>query len=166
MYAYKNIVLNIGICVCIHTQSCSLLLFSHKVVSYSFEIPWILAHQTPLSVGFPRQEYWSGSPFPSPGDLPKPGIKPKCHYCAVLSQSVVSDFLQPCGLQPPRFLCSWGFSRQRYRGGLPCPAPGDLPNPGIKLRSPALQDDSSPSKPPGKPKNTGVDSQSLLQRIF
>ena len=34
------------------------------------------AHQAPLSMGFPRQEYWSGLPFPSPGDLPNPGIKP------------------------------------------------------------------------------------------
>ena len=33
-------------------------------------------HQAPLSIGFPRQEYWSGLPFPSPGDLPNPGIKP------------------------------------------------------------------------------------------
>ena len=34
------------------------------------------AHQTPLSMGFPRQEYWSGFPFPSPGNLPDPGIEP------------------------------------------------------------------------------------------
>ena len=37
--------------------------------------PWTVAHQVPLSMGFPRQEYWSGLPFPSPGDLPHPGIK-------------------------------------------------------------------------------------------
>ena len=35
------------------------------------------AHQDPLSMGFPRQEYWSGLPFPSPGDLPNPGIEPE-----------------------------------------------------------------------------------------
>ena len=40
-------------------------------------ILWTVAHQVPLSMGFPRQEYWSGLPFPSPGDLPDPGIKPK-----------------------------------------------------------------------------------------
>ena len=45
-------------------------------------------------------------------------------------------------------------------------APGDLPNPGIKPKSPPLQVDSLPSKPPGKPKNTGVGSLSLLQGIF
>ena len=39
--------------------------------------PWIVACQSPLSMGFPRQEYWSGLPFPSPGDLWDPGIKPR-----------------------------------------------------------------------------------------
>ena len=38
---------------------------------------WTVAHQAPLSIGFFRQEYWSGLPFPSPGDLPDPGIKLK-----------------------------------------------------------------------------------------
>ena len=38
--------------------------------------PWTVAHQALLSMGFPRQEYWSELPFPSPGDLPDPGIKP------------------------------------------------------------------------------------------
>ena len=38
--------------------------------------PWAVAHQTPPSMGFFRQEYWSGLPFPSPGDLPDPGIEP------------------------------------------------------------------------------------------
>ena len=42
----------------------------------SLVTPWTIAHQAPLSVGFPRQEYWSGFPFPSPGDLPDPGIRP------------------------------------------------------------------------------------------
>ena len=39
--------------------------------------PWTVAHQAPLSMGFSRQEYWSGLPFPSPGDLPSPGIEPR-----------------------------------------------------------------------------------------
>ena len=38
--------------------------------------PWTIAHQSPLSVGFSRQEYWSELPFPSPGNLPDPEIKP------------------------------------------------------------------------------------------
>ena len=38
---------------------------------------WTVAHQAPPSMGFSRQEYWSGLPFPSPGDLPNPGIEPR-----------------------------------------------------------------------------------------
>ena len=41
-----------------------------------FVIPWPVAHKAPLSMGFCWQEYWSGVPFPTPGDLPHPGIKP------------------------------------------------------------------------------------------
>jgi len=40
-------------------------------------IAWTVAIQAPLSMGFPRQEYQSGLPFPSPGDLPNPGIEPR-----------------------------------------------------------------------------------------
>ena len=50
------------------------LLFSHLVVSDSFATPWTVAHQAPLSMGFPRQEYWRS---PSPGGLPDLGVKPK-----------------------------------------------------------------------------------------
>ena len=46
--------------------------------------------------------------------------------------SVASGSLQHHGLQPARLLCPWGFPRQEYWSGLPCPPPGDLPNPGIK----------------------------------
>ena len=67
--------------------------------------PWTVAHQAPLSMGFSRQEYWSGLPFPSPGDLPDPGIKP---------------------------------------------------------RSPALQEDALTSEPPGKPSHTKARPISML----
>ena len=50
--------------------------------------PWTVAHQAPLSVGFSRQEYWSGLPFPSPGDLPNPGIEPG-------PPALQADFLPP-----------------------------------------------------------------------
>ena len=57
-----------------------MLIESESVKSLShvqlFGTPWTVAHQAPLSMGFSRQEYWSGLPFPSPGDLPDPGIKP------------------------------------------------------------------------------------------
>ena len=52
-----------------------------KVQSFSsdqlFATPWTVAYQPPPSMGFSRQEYWSGLPFPSPGDLPDPGIEPR-----------------------------------------------------------------------------------------
>ena len=49
-----------------------------KSLSYVwlFVTPWTVAYQAPQSMGFSRQEYWSGVPFPSPGDLPNPGIQP------------------------------------------------------------------------------------------
>jgi len=43
-----------------------------------FATPWTVAYQAPLSMGFSRQECWSGLPFPSPGDLPDRGIEPRC----------------------------------------------------------------------------------------
>ena len=67
---------------------------------------------------------------------------------------VLSLFAQSCPtLCHPvvRHLCPWGFSMQEYWSGLPCPPPGDRPNPGIEPRSPALQADSLPSEPRGKP---------------
>ena len=45
-------------------------------MSDSFATPWTVAHQTPLSMGFSRQEYWSGLPLPSTRDLPDPGMEP------------------------------------------------------------------------------------------
>ena len=58
------------------------------------------------------------------------------------------------------------FSGPEYWSGQLLPSPVDLPNPEIEPRSPALQEDSLPAEPPGKPKNTGVGSLSLLQWIF
>ena len=58
------------------------------------------------------------------------------------------------------------FSRPEYRSGKTFPSPGDLPNPVIEPRFSTLQADSLPAEPQGKPKNTGVGSLSLLQRIF
>ena len=55
------------------------------------------------------------------------------------------------GLKPSRLLCPWGFSRWEHWNGLPCPPPRDLPNSGIKPRSPALQVESLPTEPQRKP---------------
>ena len=67
--------------------------------------PWTVAHQAPLSMGFSRQEYWSGLPFPSPGDLPDPGIKPG----SPALQALFIDWATreaPCGHWP--MLSTWG----------------------------------------------------------
>ena len=53
-----------------------MLLFSRQIMSDSFAIPWTIACQAPLFIGLPRQGYWSGLPFRSPGDLPNPGMEP------------------------------------------------------------------------------------------
>ena len=55
-------------CVCMHAQLLSCI--------WPFVTPWTVADQCSLSIGFPRQEYWNGLPFPSPRDLPYPGIRP------------------------------------------------------------------------------------------
>ena len=71
------------ICVfilCAQTLSCIQL----------FVTPWAVAHQAPLSMGFSRQEYWSGLSFPLPGDLPDPGIKPESLVSFALACGVFS----------------------------------------------------------------------------
>ena len=73
---------------------------------------------------------------------------------SVLSRSAVSDSAAPqtVARQAP---LSMKFSRQEHWSGLPCPPPGDRSNSGIKPRSPALQTDSLPAEPPGKPLGQG-----------
>ena len=77
------------------------------------------------------------------------------------SCSVVSDSLWPRGLYSP-----WTSPGQNTGVGSLFFLQGNLPNPGIKPRSPALQVNSLPAEPPRKPKNTGAGSLSLLQQIF
>ena len=57
----------------------------------TLETPWIVACQAPLFMGFSRQEYWSGLPFPSPGDLPNPGIEPWSPVLQVDSHSLLPE---------------------------------------------------------------------------
>ena len=61
----------------------------------TLETPWAVAHQAPLSKRFSRQEYWRGLPFPSPGDLPDPGIEPT--FPALQVDSLLSE---PPGKSP------------------------------------------------------------------
>ena len=65
------------VCKCLLSQSCLIL-----------ATPWTITCQDPLSVGFPRQENWSGLPFPSPEDLPNSGIEPATLSSPALGSSV------------------------------------------------------------------------------
>ena len=75
------------------------MLFSRSVVSDSFVTLWNVAHQAPLSMGFPSQECWSGSPFSSP-------VSPLCCCCCSVA-SVVSDSVRPHRRQPTRLPHPW-----------------------------------------------------------
>ena len=85
------------------------------------------------------------------------------HNCKSTSEShsLMSDSWRPHGLY-----IVYGILQARILERVAFPFCGDLPNPGIEPRSPALQADSLPAEPQGKPKNTGVGSLSLLQQIF
>ena len=67
-----------------------------------FATPWTVAYQAPPSMIFSMQEYWSGLPFPSPGDLPNPGIKPG--FPALEADTLTSEPPGNCGL----FSCLYG----------------------------------------------------------
>ena len=64
-----------------------------------FMTPWTVAYQAPQSVEFSRQEYWSGLPFPSPGDLPNPGIEPGSP--ALQADALPSELPGKCNLLAP-----------------------------------------------------------------
>ena len=67
-----------------------------------FATPWTVAHQAPLSMGFPRQEYWSGLPIPPPEDLPELGIQPK----TPASPALAGRFFTFASPEKPRSLCT------------------------------------------------------------
>ena len=96
---------------CLKEKNHVKVLLSHV---WLFTRPWTVAHQTPLSVKFFRQEYWSGLPFPSPGDLPDPGIEPG-------SPTLLVDSLP--------FEPSIQFSSVVQS----CPALGDCSTPGLSV---------------------------------
>ena len=119
-------------------------------------------------MGFSRQEYWSGLPFLSPGDLPDPGIEPRSPaleagaWIAVVSSNSIGSVLTESGYAqllshvwlsaPSRTVIrqaplSMGFSRQECWSGLPFPSPGDLLDPEIEPKSPTLQADALPWEP-------------------
>ena len=78
---------------------------SHSVMSDSFETPWIIACQAPLSLGLSRQEYWCGFPCPLPGDLPDPAIKPT----SPSSPALQADFLPLRHQESPKYMYYTGI---------------------------------------------------------
>ena len=134
-------------------------------------IPWTVAHQTPLSMKFSRQEHCSGLPFPSPGDLPNPVIEPRSpilwedsipseppgkpkvtQSCSTLYNSI--DYTIH-GILYARILewVAFSFSRRSSQ-------------PRDQIQVSHTAGGSLPAEPQGKPKNNGVGSLSLLQWIF
>ena len=89
-----------------------------------FATPSTVAYHAPLSMGFSKQEYWSGLPFPSPEDLPDPGIEPgsPTFFSSVQLLSRVRLLATSCtaAYQVP---LSMGFSKQEYWSGVPLPSP-------------------------------------------
>ena len=71
-----------GVCACARVCVCMLR------CTQLFATPWTIACQTPLYMVFSRQEYWSGLPFPAPGDLPDPGSKPASLASPTLQQTL------------------------------------------------------------------------------
>ena len=72
-----RVLLNTAWGCCAHVSSPLRLRVKLLIHVRLFATPWTVAHQDPPTMGFPRQEYWSGLPFPSPGGLPSPGIEPR-----------------------------------------------------------------------------------------
>ena len=120
-----------------YTYGRFMLMYGRKVKVKSlsrvqlFATPWTVAYQVPLLMGFSGQECWSGLPFPSPGDVPDPGIEPSFLHCRQML-----------------------YHLSHQGNGLLFPPPGDLPNPGIEPTSPvspALAGGFFTTMSPGKP---------------
>ena len=113
------------ICVCILGLVAQLCLTLCDPMDY-------IAHQTPLTMEFSRQEYWSGLLYPPPRIFPTQG-------------------LNQISCMTGRFFTDWATREaQEYWSGEPIPSSGGLPDPGIELGSPALQVDSLPTELPAK----------------
>ena len=130
-------------------------------MSDSFVTPWTLAHQAPLSMEFSRQEYWSELPFPSPGDLPDPGIE-------LASPALIGRFFTT---EPPgepyviynllRFLQTFNLNRWQPPPGSPSQQKPSCPPtvPGTKGEGSSCQHSQSTEEwEQGIPRPGGVES--------
>ena len=122
------------LCVCVCVCMC-VCVFSHFNCAQLLATPWTLAHKAPLSMGFSRQEYWSGLPRLSPGDLPAPGTKPVSPVAPALQADSLLPLIGPSPLwgQHPAFTVSSGLtggsgcSLLDLRYSFPSQVPSGLP---------------------------------------
>ena len=135
-------------------------------------IPWTVVRQAPLSMEFSRQEFWSEvkvaqlCPTLWPHRLYSPWNSPG-QNTGVGSLSLLQRIFQTQGSNPGLPHCRQILYQLIHKGGGSLfPSPGDLPDPGIKPRSPALQADSLSSEPPGKPVGLLTTPSQLSPNIF
>ena len=142
-------------CACLVALLLLLSRFSHVRLCAA---PQTAAHQAPLSLGFSRQEQWSGLPLPSPVHACMLSRFSRVHLGFSLGKNagVGCHFLlhlvaQLCPIHCHPIDCWQESFRQECWSRMPRPPPGDLPDPRMEPRSPALQADALPSEPAGKP---------------
>ena len=122
----------------------------------TFTTPWIAAYQAPPSMGFSRQEYWSGLPLAS------------LHNAAAAAAKSLQSYLtvRPHKWQPTRPPCPWDSPGKNTGVGCHFLLQGIFPTQGSNLGLLHCRQILYQLSPQGKPKNTGVGSPSLLQQIF
>ena len=144
--------------------------------------PWTVSHQSGPSPAVPDPAVsvsgWPQAPSHCTRGLPTrqgPRTQPRAEADGVgvqgrgeRSPNVERGMLTASAIYiiAPQAPLSMGFSRQEHWSGLPCPPPGDLPNPGMKPGSPALQTDSLPLEPPEKPLDNGDCSKHFMCQLF
>ena len=95
-----NIVLVSGV----HQSESDMCVCTCSIMSHS-ATPWTVAKETPLSMDFPKQEYWSGFPFPTRGDLPNPGIKPVSPLVSPALADGIKFYIYICATAKSLQLC-------------------------------------------------------------
>ena len=104
-------------------------MLSRSVVSHSLQPPGPVAHQASLSMEFSRQESWSGWPFPTPGDLPDPGIQPM----SLASPALAGGFFTTSAAKPLRLCLVAPLPRVSLTDQPACPPVSLLPSPSLSL---------------------------------
>ena len=97
----RSVCVCVCVCVCARVRASVLSHFSRVRV---FATPWTVTRQASLSMGYSRREYWSGLPYPPPGDLPVPGIEPG----SLMSPALAGMFFTTCATWEAPRPC-WGL---------------------------------------------------------